>query len=79
MGHWASWRGPEGVAACASFILLLKIRRSSSMSVKPAGGALRLLAWRIAGILKVSLRDGVYGRKVRRVVFLLQETECGIC
>ncbi len=34
----------------ASFILLEKIRRSSSMSVNPAGGALRLEAWRIAGI-----------------------------
>jgi hypothetical protein len=33
--------------------LLLKIRRSSSMSEKPAGGAFLLEAWRIAGILTV--------------------------
>jgi hypothetical protein len=31
--------------------LLLKIRRSSSMSLKPAGGALRFETWRMAGIL----------------------------
>lgn len=40
-------------AFSASFILLLKIKRSSSMSEKPAGGALRLEAWRIAGILLI--------------------------
>ena len=34
----------------ASFILLEKMSRSSSMSVNPAGGALRLEAWRMAGI-----------------------------
>lgn len=39
-------------AFSASFILLLKIRRSSSMSLKPAGGAFRLDAWRIAGIFR---------------------------
>ena len=38
-------------AFSASFILLEKIRRSSSMSEKPAGGALRLEACRIAGIV----------------------------
>ena len=41
-------------AFSASFILLLKIKRSSSMSEKPAGGALRLEAWRIAGISLIS-------------------------
>lgn len=38
----------------ASFILLEKMSRSSSISVKPAGGALRLEAWRMAGILHFS-------------------------
>lgn len=39
----------------ASFILFEKMSRSSSMSVKPAGGALRLEAWRMAGIFTLTL------------------------
>lgn len=39
-------------AFSASFILLAKIKRESSMSEKPFGGALRLEVWlRMAGIL----------------------------
>ena len=38
------------LAFSASFILLLKMSRSSSMSEKPSGGAFRFEAWRIAGI-----------------------------
>ena len=46
-------------AFSASFILLLKIRRSVSMSEKPSGGALRLEEWRIAGM--VGRGFGVWG------------------
>lgn len=52
MGHRAWWRGAlSEVAFSASFILLLKMSRSSSISEKPAGGALRLEECRIAGML----------------------------
>lgn len=44
------------VAFSASFILLLKIKRSSSISEKPSGGAFRLEACLIAGILMVCIR-----------------------
>lgn len=51
MGHMAAWRGtPADGAFSASFILLLKINRSLSMSEKPSGGALRFEECRIAGI-----------------------------
>lgn len=51
MGHWAWCLGmlSEG-AFWASFILLEKIRRSSSMSEKPSGGGLRLEEGRMGGI-----------------------------
>ncbi len=61
MGQCTWWRGILVVDAfSASFILLLKIRRSSSMSEKPAGGAFLLEAWRIAGILKETSRRRNY-------------------
>lgn len=52
-------------AFSASFILLLKIRRSSSMSVNPEGGALRLEAWRMAGMFAICLQESrVWGSYV---------------
>ncbi len=51
MGHCHWLRVMLSVGAfCASFILLLNTSRSSSMSLKPSGGGLRLEAWRIAGM-----------------------------
>lgn len=53
MGQWTWCRGTlTDDAFSASFILFVKIRRSSSMSLKPAGGALRFEACRIAGIVE---------------------------
>lgn len=53
MGHCAWCRGRFSLGAfCASFILLLKISRSSSRSLKPSGGALRLEAGRTAGMVR---------------------------
>jgi hypothetical protein len=52
MGQRAAARGAlEVVVFSASFILLEKMRRSVSMSLKPAGGGLRLEEWRMAGIV----------------------------
>jgi hypothetical protein len=70
------------VAFSASFILFEKIRRSSSMSEKPAGGALRFDAWRIAGMVSVSV-EGVGGSRIlvlggfEEVVDLLWFWGCG--
>ena len=51
MGHCAWCLGMLSVGVfCASFILLAKMSRSSSMSLKPSGGGLRLEAGRIAGM-----------------------------
>ena len=76
MGQWTWWRGTLVVGAfSASFILLLKISRSSSMSEKPAGGAFLLEAWRIAGMVTVETRR-LGGRSIeeceRRGVVVLE-------
>jgi len=61
----------EGVAS-ASFILLAKMRRSSSMSLKPFGGGLRFEAWRMAGIF-----FGEVGSLVEKLVMVIMMSYSG--
>jgi hypothetical protein len=66
MGQWTACLGTfVDEAFSASFILLEKIRRSSSMSEKPAGGALRFEAWRIAGIFSIWGEDCIKSRAIQ--------------
>lgn len=55
MGHCAWFLGMLSLGVFwASFIWLLKMSRSSSMSLKPSGGGLRFEACLIAGIFRLS-------------------------